>query len=173
MAGHMRGSDMLTISNVAHLLGVNADTVRRWNNSGILKAYRIGPRGDRRFRRTDIARFLTGRNTKVQTIQSHNCLFFYRHHTTTVITQLDGLLLWIKVSNYLIFCPVETLKLPGDCSKGTGGTTLPAPFLHLITQYQVLCEPTLGLRVQLNCGRSPIQNTQPVAEPNLHSSAIR
>lgn len=65
MAGHMRGSDMLTTSSVAYLLGVNTNTVRRWSNSGILKAYRIGPRGDRRFRRTDITRFLDGPNTKV------------------------------------------------------------------------------------------------------------
>jgi excisionase family DNA binding protein len=65
MTGHMRDSDMLTTSSVAHLLGVNTNTVRRWSNSGILKAYRIGPRGDRRFRRLDIAHFLAEDNTKV------------------------------------------------------------------------------------------------------------
>ncbi len=65
MAGHIRGSDMLATSSVARLLGVHANTVRRWGKSGILKAYRIGPRGDRRFRRTDIARFLDEDKTKV------------------------------------------------------------------------------------------------------------
>ena len=50
---------MLTTSEVAHLLNVHINTVRRWSNQGIIKAYRIGPRGDRRFRKKDITGFLT------------------------------------------------------------------------------------------------------------------
>ncbi len=50
---------MLTASEVAHLLNVHINTVRRWSNEGIIKAYRIGPRGDRRFRREDVTGFLT------------------------------------------------------------------------------------------------------------------
>jgi len=50
---------MLTIGDVSKLLGVHANTVRRWSESGILKTYRIGPRGDRRFRREDIDNFLS------------------------------------------------------------------------------------------------------------------
>ncbi len=49
---------MLTVGDVASLLNVNINTVRRWTNKGILKTYRIGPRGDRRFRREDIGTFL-------------------------------------------------------------------------------------------------------------------
>jgi len=49
---------MLTTSEATQLLGVRPNTVRRWNNKGILKAYRISPRGDRRFRRQDIDGFL-------------------------------------------------------------------------------------------------------------------
>lgn len=49
---------MLTISDVAHLLGLHHNTVRRWSKRGILKSYRIGARGDRRFKREDIDRFL-------------------------------------------------------------------------------------------------------------------
>jgi len=49
---------MLTTSEVAHLLNVHINTVRRWSNQGIIKAYRIGPRGDRRFQEEDIADFL-------------------------------------------------------------------------------------------------------------------
>ena len=45
---------MLTVSDVAQLLGVHPNTVRRWNQKGMLKSYRIGPRGDRRFRREDV-----------------------------------------------------------------------------------------------------------------------
>jgi excisionase family DNA binding protein len=48
---------MLTTSEVARLLSVHINTVRRWSNQGILKAYRIGSRGDRRFRKEDIDDF--------------------------------------------------------------------------------------------------------------------
>ena len=55
MANHNSNVDpMLTISEVAHILNVHINTVRRWSNQGALKAYRIGSRGDRRFRREDI-----------------------------------------------------------------------------------------------------------------------
>ena len=53
-----RDNAMLTVRDVASLLSVDINTVRRWTNTGILKAYRIGPRGDRRFRQEDIALFL-------------------------------------------------------------------------------------------------------------------
>ena len=52
------GIPMLTTSGVARLLNVHVNTVRRWSNQGILKSYRIGPRGDRRFNEEDIANFL-------------------------------------------------------------------------------------------------------------------
>ena len=45
---------MLTINDVARLLNVHINTVRRWSNKGMLKAYHIGSRGDRRFRREDV-----------------------------------------------------------------------------------------------------------------------
>ena len=57
MAGNEKNA-MLTTSEVAHLLNVHINTVRRWSNQGIIRAYRIGPRGDRRFQREGIARFL-------------------------------------------------------------------------------------------------------------------
>jgi len=49
---------MLTASDVAQLLGLHPNTVRRWSEKGILKSHRIGPRGDRRFSREDIDGFL-------------------------------------------------------------------------------------------------------------------
>lgn len=49
---------MLDIQEAAHVLGVHANTVRRWSNSGQLRAYRIGRRRDRRFKQEDISRFL-------------------------------------------------------------------------------------------------------------------
>ena len=57
MKRRIRGNALLTPTDVAHLLSVHINTVRRWSNSGLLNSYRIGPRGDRRFRREDIAQF--------------------------------------------------------------------------------------------------------------------
>ena len=58
MARHRRDSAMLTANDVAHMLHIHINTVRRWSNRGLLRAYRVGPRGDRRFRQQDIASFL-------------------------------------------------------------------------------------------------------------------
>ena len=49
---------MLTTSEVAAILNVHINTIRRWSNQGSLKAYQLGPRGDRRFRKEDIDEFL-------------------------------------------------------------------------------------------------------------------
>jgi len=53
---------MLTITELSQLLNVHINTVRRWSNQGIIRTYRIGPRGDRRFRQDDVNRFLSGNN---------------------------------------------------------------------------------------------------------------
>ena len=45
---------LLTPRDVARLLNVHINTVRRWSEQGILKSYRISSRGDRRFRREDV-----------------------------------------------------------------------------------------------------------------------
>ena len=58
MARVNQANGMLTAGQLARLLNVHINTVRRWNDRGILKAYRIGPRGDRRFSREDIDIFL-------------------------------------------------------------------------------------------------------------------
>ena len=59
MANHKEIDPMLTVSDVARLLSVHINTVRRWSNQGILKAYRVSSRGDRRFRQDDITSFLS------------------------------------------------------------------------------------------------------------------
>jgi len=51
-------SDLLTVREVARLLHVHPNTLRRWSNDGRIKAYRITARGDRRFKREEIERFL-------------------------------------------------------------------------------------------------------------------
>lgn len=49
---------MLTVREVSQILHVHSNTLRRWSDQGIIKAYRIGPRGDRRFKQEDISLLL-------------------------------------------------------------------------------------------------------------------
>jgi len=49
---------MLTVREVAQLLHIHSNTLRRWADQGIITVYRIGPRGDRRFSKEDITGFL-------------------------------------------------------------------------------------------------------------------
>ncbi len=60
MANNSQISVMIATAEVAQLLHVHANTVRRWSNKGIVKSYRIGPRADRRFIREDIVRLRGG-----------------------------------------------------------------------------------------------------------------
>lgn len=48
-------STMLTTGEVARIFNVHTSTIRRWSEQGILKSHRIGPRGERRFKREDVA----------------------------------------------------------------------------------------------------------------------
>jgi len=50
---------LLTVREVADLLHVHTNTARRWSDLGLLKSYRVGPRGDRRFRAKDLNNFIT------------------------------------------------------------------------------------------------------------------
>ena len=58
-------SKLLKIKEAAEILGVNPETLRRWDNDGIFLAIKIGKRGDRRYKREDIEKFIKdGKNTK-------------------------------------------------------------------------------------------------------------
>ncbi len=53
---------LLNINQVAKILGVVPTTLRRWDNSGKLKAIRVGNKrgvGERRYRREDIIALIT------------------------------------------------------------------------------------------------------------------
>ena len=63
--GDGRMSELLTIREVGRLLHVHPNTLRRWSNDGRIRAYRINERGDRRFKRGEIVRFLAELNGRV------------------------------------------------------------------------------------------------------------
>jgi excisionase family DNA binding protein len=52
---------LLPVAEAARLLSIHVNTARRWGNRGVLKYYRVGPRGDRRFSREDIVTILKNR----------------------------------------------------------------------------------------------------------------
>ena len=58
MAHRSNNTSLLTTNQVAKQLNVHINTVRRWDKKGILRAYRIGPRGDRRFEQDEITALL-------------------------------------------------------------------------------------------------------------------
>ncbi|MFC2022670.1 helix-turn-helix domain-containing protein [Chloroflexota bacterium] len=49
---------MLNLKQVSRLLNVHPNTLRRWSDNGSIKAYRIGPRGDRRYSKREIRQYL-------------------------------------------------------------------------------------------------------------------
>ena len=51
-------SELLTVGQAARSLNVRPNTVRRWSRQEFSNSCRVGPRGDRRFRRTDVERLL-------------------------------------------------------------------------------------------------------------------
>ena len=51
-------SALMTPKEAAEALYIHINTLRRWANEGIIRQYRIGPRGDRRFIRQDIIHFI-------------------------------------------------------------------------------------------------------------------
>ena len=64
MEAQPRDSGMLTTTEVAHLLHIHPNTVRRWASKGLLPAYRLGIRGDRRFKQEDVGSFIKPDNQK-------------------------------------------------------------------------------------------------------------
>ena len=49
---------MLTVRDIASILNIHSNTVRKWEKEGLLKSYSIGPRHSLRFRQEDIIDFL-------------------------------------------------------------------------------------------------------------------
>jgi len=45
---------LISLREAARILDVNPETLRRWDNSGKLKAVRVGTRKDRKYKLSDI-----------------------------------------------------------------------------------------------------------------------
>ena len=46
--------DILTLEQTSNVLNVHPNTLRNWDNRGILRAIRYGTRGDRRYKKVDV-----------------------------------------------------------------------------------------------------------------------
>lgn len=55
---------LLRIREAAELLGVNPETLRRWDKDGKLLAIKVSIRGDRRYKPEDIDRFIEQNKNK-------------------------------------------------------------------------------------------------------------
>lgn len=64
MAKKDKLSKLLKIKEAAEILNVHPETLRRWDEKGILKAIKIGKRGDRRYKKEDILAFCEGKPNK-------------------------------------------------------------------------------------------------------------
>lgn len=51
-------SKLLRIKEAAEMLGINPETLRRWDNQGRLQAVRMGKRKDRRYKVEDLQKII-------------------------------------------------------------------------------------------------------------------
>ena len=52
--------EIITLAEACAILGLHPNTLRKWDNSGFLKALRFGTRKDRRYRLIDVKNMLKG-----------------------------------------------------------------------------------------------------------------
>lgn len=57
---------LLTVREVAEIIHVHPNTVRRWSDSGRIKFFRITQRGDRRYAQNDVVSFLESFNSYIE-----------------------------------------------------------------------------------------------------------
>ena len=50
--------NILTLRQACDILNCHPNTLRNWDNKGILKAIRFGKRGDRRYRKEDVLKII-------------------------------------------------------------------------------------------------------------------
>ena len=59
---YTRDMHMLTVREVSEMIHVHPNTLRRWSNKKKIKTYRINERGDRRYDKEDVIRFIRNYN---------------------------------------------------------------------------------------------------------------
>jgi len=57
---------ILTLKQASELLNCHPNTLRKWEQQGVIKCYRFGSRGDRRFRKEDILALLKNNDLNQQ-----------------------------------------------------------------------------------------------------------
>jgi excisionase family DNA binding protein len=50
--------DILTLKQACEVLNCHPNTLRNWDNQGLVKSIRFGRRGDRRFKREEILKLI-------------------------------------------------------------------------------------------------------------------
>jgi len=50
--------EILTMKQTCELLNVHPNTLRNWDNNGVLKAIRFGSRRDRRYKKSEILKLI-------------------------------------------------------------------------------------------------------------------
>ena len=55
---YQNNSEILTLKQACEFLNCHPNTLRNWDNKGILKAIRFGSRRDRRYKKEDILRLI-------------------------------------------------------------------------------------------------------------------
>lgn len=53
---------LLRIKEAAEMLGINPETLRRWDNQGRLQAIRMGKRKDRRYKLEDLQKIIEAKS---------------------------------------------------------------------------------------------------------------
>jgi excisionase family DNA binding protein len=56
--GRRKLPELMTLSEAAASLKVHPNTLRLWDRKGILKAVRFGQRGDRRYDKNEVIKFI-------------------------------------------------------------------------------------------------------------------
>lgn len=57
----MKKQKLLKISEASELLNVHPNTLRKWDEKGILKAVRFGVRGDRRYEKVKVLKLINAK----------------------------------------------------------------------------------------------------------------
>jgi excisionase family DNA binding protein len=65
MVSYENLEEMLTVPQVAQMLSVHPNTLRRWSDRGWIRSFKVSTRGDRRYYKQDVNRFLDERSGQI------------------------------------------------------------------------------------------------------------